>query len=110
MRSIPEFLRAPLEEFRAVVRAEFGARVRDVRLFGSQARGEAHEESDVDILVLIDGLTPMEQLHAAGLDTRIALRTGLFLAPLFMATERFEELRRRERLIAREIDADGISF
>ncbi|CAN5749018.1 hypothetical protein BH24ACT3_BH24ACT3_13840 [soil metagenome] len=31
-----------------------GPRLRDLRLFGSQVRGDDHEESDIDILVVID--------------------------------------------------------
>jgi hypothetical protein len=49
-----EFLCANTAGFVAGVRARFGARVAGIRLFGSYARGEAHEESDVDCLVLLD--------------------------------------------------------
>lgn len=33
----------------------FGDRLRGVLLYGSEARGEAREDSDVDVLVLLDG-------------------------------------------------------
>jgi predicted nucleotidyltransferase len=33
----------------------YGERLAGVLLYGSHARGEAHEESDVDVLVLLDG-------------------------------------------------------
>lgn len=49
----PEDRRA-VEWFRDDVRTEFGERVRDMRLYGSKARGDDHEESDIDILVLLD--------------------------------------------------------
>ena len=45
-----------LAAFRAWLNEHFGPRVRRVRLFGSLARGERHEESDVDVAVEIDGL------------------------------------------------------
>lgn len=32
----------------------YGERLRDVRIFGSWARGDAHPESDIDILVVLD--------------------------------------------------------
>ena len=110
MAAMPVFLRGPLEDFRRLLRAKFGERVRDVRLFGSYARGEASEDSDIDVLVLIDGLTPMEQWDAAGVITPILLETGLPFSALPMSTEHFEELRRRERLLARDIDREGISL
>jgi predicted nucleotidyltransferase len=34
--------------------AAYGARLRQVVLFGSWVRGEAHEESDVDLIVVLD--------------------------------------------------------
>ncbi len=39
-----------VEEFRTAVRARYGARVRDLRLFGSKVRGDDHDESDIDVL------------------------------------------------------------
>ncbi|MDQ3306034.1 MAG: nucleotidyltransferase domain-containing protein [Actinomycetota bacterium] len=44
-------------EFRDQLRARFGDRLRDLRLFGSKVRGDDHDESDIDVLVLIDGCT-----------------------------------------------------
>lgn len=36
----------------------FGERLRTVLLFGSVARGEARDESDIDLLVVADGMRP----------------------------------------------------
>lgn len=46
---------ALLEELKARLDAVHGARLRGVVLFGSEARGEATEQSDIDLLVLLDG-------------------------------------------------------
>ncbi|MBX3226184.1 MAG: nucleotidyltransferase domain-containing protein [Labilithrix sp.] len=107
---IPDSLRGPLEQYRELLRGMFGERLRDVRLFGSYARGEAHEDSDVDVLVVIDGLTPAEHWRTAGAETPIALASGLMIAPLILATEKLDELRRSERLLAKDLDAEGISL
>lgn len=46
-----------MEAFRQQVRSTFGVRLRDLRIFGSKVRGDDHDESDIDLLVLLDGCT-----------------------------------------------------
>ena len=106
---MPFSLRLALLEYTARLRAVFGDRLTEVRLFGSFARGEANEDSDVDVLVLVDGLTDAEVGVAAGEVASVIHKTGLPLAPLPMATEHLAELRRQGRALARDLDADGIS-
>jgi predicted nucleotidyltransferase len=90
------------------LQARFGARVREVRLFGSYGRGEATEHSDVDVLILVDGLTEMERIEVTDAATAVMLETGLPIAPLPLSTEELAEIRRRERALARTLDRDGI--
>lgn len=42
------------EEAKGKLKAEFGDRLRFVGLQGSRARGEAREDSDIDLVVLLD--------------------------------------------------------
>jgi hypothetical protein len=42
-----------MTEFRDQLRARFGDRLSDLRLFGSKVRGDDHDESDIDLLVLL---------------------------------------------------------
>ncbi len=44
-----------LDRIKASLRAAHGARLRGLVLYGSEARGEAGQDSDVDLLVLLDG-------------------------------------------------------
>lgn len=44
-----------LDEFRDTVIRHFGQNIREILVFGSKARGDANEDSDLDILVLIEG-------------------------------------------------------
>jgi predicted nucleotidyltransferase len=105
---LPPSLRPALSAYERQLRSIFGERLRELRLFGSYARGEAHEDSDVDILVLVDGLTDREIGLVSDEATRVLIATGFPLAPLPMSTAELEALRRGERLLARDLDAEGI--
>lgn len=107
-RAVPASLRPALLRYAERLRAIFGQRLRELRLFGSYARGEANEDSDVDVLVLVDGLTDRELGVVFEEVTPVVLATGLALSPLPMATERLEALRKQERLLARDLDEEGI--
>jgi len=100
--------RRALHEFCAAVRDRFGARVRELALFGSRARGEGDEESDVDVLVVVDDLTGAEGRETAHLAGDALTNHDVLLSPFVVSTARMAELRDRERLIAREIARDAV--
>ena len=97
-----------LERFVKAVRAEFGDRVERLVLFGSRARGEGHEESDVDVLVLVRGVTWQERYRIIDFATDIWRDTWIDISPLVRTPEDFAELERRELLIAEDINREGI--
>ena len=44
-----------LEEFKREIKKLYGKRLRDIILYGSWARGDATEDSDIDVLVILEG-------------------------------------------------------
>ena len=46
------------EEYANLLRKKLGSQLKQVFLFGSQARGDSWEGSDYDILVIVDKRTP----------------------------------------------------
>lgn len=101
---------AALDELRTWVRARFGARTGELALFGSRARGEGHEESDLDVLITVEGLSSAEAREVAHHCGDLLTRHGVRVSPFVVSTARMEELRRRERLIARDIDRDSVAL
>ena len=104
---MPPHLRPVLRALEARLRAVFAGRLNDVQLFGSYARGEAAEDSDVDVLVLIDGLEQSEIATVSDCTTEIALATRTALATLPISTATFATMSATGRGLAAEIARDG---
>ena len=109
----PGAVRAALERFRALLTQRFGQRLQELVLFGSHARGRAHEESDTDVLVVIRGLTERERgevfelayeadAAGAGEDDWVGL------SALAYSEEQAADMRSRQRLLFSNIDGEGL--
>ena len=85
------------------LRRRCSERVREVALFGSWARGQARIDSDIDLAVIIDGLTTSERSEAIDLALSAAAEFDIEVTPFVVSGEHFDELRRRERRIASDI-------
>lgn len=99
-----------IDDFCTRVRARFGGRVRQLALFGSRARGDANEDSDIDICVVIDGLGSQEKPEVYEVTGEILDHHGVVLSALVLSTEHHEHLKSRERSIVREIAREGIAL
>lgn len=100
--------RSALGDLVRFVRERFGARARDLRLFGSRARGEGHEESDLDVLVVIDDLTGSERTEIWNCTGHLREAHDVDVGAFVLSAARWQELCARERRIVHEIQRDGI--
>ena len=107
---ISSIVRVAIDRFQSALRARFSERLTEFVLFGSQARGDIHENSDVDLLVVIDGLTEAErrQVFDLAYDAGAAGEDYVVLSPLPYSVAQVAELRARERRLMREIARDGV--
>jgi predicted nucleotidyltransferase len=63
-----------LDQVKPRLQAAFGARLRGVVLYGSRARGEPAEDSDMDLLVLLDGPIRLSEDIQAAVDALYPLQ------------------------------------
>jgi predicted nucleotidyltransferase len=70
-----------LARFRTALAEIYGDRIERIVLFGSRARGDAHQDSDYDIAVFLRDLTDRwrEARRLAALETDILAETGAFI-------------------------------
>ncbi len=65
-----------LQELRAALEALYGPRLKRLVLYGSHARGEATDDSDIDVMVVLEGqVRPGEEIRRMGwIRTRLNLK------------------------------------
>lgn len=107
-RGIPAAVWDRLEQAKVQLGELLGPRLRELRLFGSYARNQFDDESDIDVLVLTDPIEYDE--HDRALRALVQISPGgAHLAPLFLTVAELDGLRAREKLLALDLDREGIT-
>jgi predicted nucleotidyltransferase len=84
-------VRSILGELNLRLLALYGERLRGVYLFGSHARDEANEESDADILIVLDRVEnySREIDTTSELTSELSLEHGISLSRVFASEEQW---------------------
>ncbi len=105
--------RAALFRLAGEVRELLGDRLDRIVLFGSRARGDVHEESDIDVLVLTRDKLPVElrkRLSWTATDIQVETPTYPPFSLVVISGDHFDLLRQRERLFALDVEREGIDL
>ena len=108
-QSMDEEARSTLSELGQCLESLYGPRLIGMVLFGSRARGDHTPDSDVDLLVVLEGpVSPGEEIaRTAGAVSSLSLRSGLVISCTFMDEDRY--LHRAGPLL-RNVRREGISL
>jgi predicted nucleotidyltransferase len=85
------------------------AKLIDFRVFGSRARGDADTESDMDVFVEVETLTPevKEQIHET--TWAVGFKNFMVISPLVVTRYEVEQTALRSSAIIRNITREGIA-
>lgn len=91
MKDLSQILSTLRREFSALLGSQLDA----LYLYGSQARGDARSDSDIDVLVVIDGEFDYAELLARTSETvaSLSLENDVVISRAFVSKERFEQER-----------------
>lgn len=93
----------------ASLREIYGDRLKRLMLFGSRARGDANPESDVDVLVVLEG--PISSYEEAKRTSRVATQAaayrGAVLSFIHMSAEEFSG---GQRPLVQSVKEEGINL
>jgi len=94
------------EDFARYLKAKYGDRIERIILFGSVARGDYREDSDVDLIVVGQGNRLALQGELAADSVRLLLETSVLVTPMVFTGE--EMGRVDGTLFGRAVASEGI--
>ena len=101
--------RAALAELRERLQERFGDRLAKLTLFGSKARGDGDEESDLDVAVVIRGYESSWRIDEVDQMTNgICLDNSVPMHTVRFSEAEYEDCLRRERPITTVIESEGV--
>lgn len=93
-------------EFAQAVTEAVGERIHEIIPYGSVARGEATEKSDVDVLVVLDEMQETDELFQLAFD--IGMDYEVAIIPHLQTKEHFES--RQDSPFLKNVLQDGRSY
>ncbi len=102
-----------LDTFVRSVRGAYGQRLKRVMLFGSRARGEAREDSDFDVAVVLDTITSRsaERNILSDLAYDIMIETSLEIQPWPISEDEWSDPDRHANpFLVRSMRRDGVAL
>ncbi|MFH0926535.1 MAG: nucleotidyltransferase domain-containing protein [bacterium] len=99
-----------LKDFTDRLLNQIGERIDTVKWFGSTARGERHRFFDIDVIVISDSEDRQLRNTVFDIAADISLEYDCLLSVIFISFLRYEEMKKAGRLLARNIEREGISL
>jgi len=102
--------RAATEELVRRLHARFPGRIVSVTLFGSVARGDFTDDSDIDLLVVADSVDTDFKWEAWGIGSEVSLEFDVIFNLHIYSRAQWSRLRACRRSLWRNVEREGIEL
>jgi len=96
-----------VEKFKSLVSQL--VKVHEVRVFGSRARGDATEESDLDVLVVVDYLDPSTERYISDCAWEAGFPEDVIIIPIAISLDTLKNSPIRESVFIKNVYQEGVS-
>lgn len=96
-----------IEKFKALV--SMRAKVHEVRVFGSRARGDATEESDLDVLVVVDYLDHSIEKYISDCAWESGFSENIIIMPIAISIDTLKNSPIRKSSFIKNVYREGIT-
>jgi predicted nucleotidyltransferase len=99
-----------LQEYLERLRQEYGREVLSIKLYGSKARGDHHEDSDLDLLVRVrqDNRQAYAKMYLIASD--VELKYDLILGMMLVGPTHYDLMRRLGEPLYRNVQREGVEL
>lgn len=95
-----------VEKFKSLVSQK--VKVHEVRVFGSRARGDASEESDLDVLVVVDYLDHSIERYISDCAWELGFSEDIIIMPIAITLDTLKNSPIRESAFIKNVYREGI--
>src|SRR3989337_2053572 len=96
-----------IEKFKVLV--SMRVKVHEVRVFGSRARGDATEESDLDVLVVVDYLDHSIEKYISDCAWETGFSENIIIMPIAITLDTLKNSPIRESAFMKNVYREGIT-
>ncbi len=108
---LKETERLALSKFTSVVAGKLSGKLQKIVLYGSKARGDFHADSDIDVLVLVDGTIDSQTrdvISEASCET--LLDYDVLLSTNTLNVDELEKLRQLGAKFVEHVESEGVEL
>jgi len=97
-------------EFTSRVRSALSNNLYAIKLFGSKATGKFHDESDIDVLIMVHKRGNLTSRAISEILLDVELKYDCMISPVVFSVMEFSQNQKHKTLFYNEIAKDGVSL